>query len=142
MKDMKKKILELHKKGIKRKEISEKLNVKYSTVTKIVKNDQIKIRRAKNPEKFREKAIQELKPEQTRCYISVFTNNLVYVFNINNLIEKYNTKIYNKEKKRYEREYEPYFQKMPIGQADRIFDKKQYYNWFARQTEKCDKGFK
>jgi len=56
MKDMKKKILELHKNGIKRKEISEKLNVKYSTVSKIVKNDQLKIRRAKNPEKFREKA--------------------------------------------------------------------------------------
>jgi len=56
MKDVKKKILELHKNGIKRKEISEKLNVEYSTVTKIVKNDQTKIRRANNPEKFREKA--------------------------------------------------------------------------------------
>ena len=56
MKDMKKKILELHKKGIMRKEISEKLNVEYATVTKIVKNEQVKIRRAKNPEKFRESA--------------------------------------------------------------------------------------
>ena len=40
MKDMRKKILELHKNGIKRKEISEKLNVEYATVTKIVKNEQ------------------------------------------------------------------------------------------------------
>jgi len=44
MKDMKKKILELHKNGIKRKEISEKLNVEYATVTKIVKNDQANAR--------------------------------------------------------------------------------------------------
>jgi len=56
MKDMRKKILELHKNGLKRKEISEKLNVEYSIVTNIVKNDQVKIRRTKNPEKFREKA--------------------------------------------------------------------------------------
>jgi len=56
MKDVKKKILELHKNGIKRKETSEKLNVEYSIVTKIVKNEQVRIRRAKNPEKFRESA--------------------------------------------------------------------------------------
>jgi len=56
MKNMKKKILELHKKGIMRKEISEKLNVEYATVTNIVKNEQTRIRRAKNPEKFRNSA--------------------------------------------------------------------------------------
>jgi len=56
MKDVKKKILELHKKGIMRKEISEKLNVEYATVIKIVKNEHKRILRAKNPEKFRESA--------------------------------------------------------------------------------------
>lgn len=56
MKDIKKKILELYKNGLKSKEISEKLNVEYATVTKIVNNEQHRILRAKNPEKFRESA--------------------------------------------------------------------------------------
>jgi len=56
MKDIKKKILELHKKGIKRKEISEKLNFEYSTVTLIVKNEQARLRRLKNLSKARKQA--------------------------------------------------------------------------------------
>ena len=56
MKDLKKKVLELYKNGLKSKEISEKLNVEYTTARKIVKNDQRRIRRAKNPEKYRKSA--------------------------------------------------------------------------------------
>ena len=56
MKDLKKKVLELYKNGLKAKEISEKLNVEYATARQTVKNDQVRIRRAKNPEKYRKPA--------------------------------------------------------------------------------------
>lgn len=56
MKDLKKNVLELYNTGLKPKEISEKINVGYSTVHKIVKNEQIRLRRANNPEPYRKSA--------------------------------------------------------------------------------------
>ena len=56
MKEHKKKILELFKNGLKAKEISEKINVEYVIVRNIVKLEQHRIRRAKDPQKFRDSA--------------------------------------------------------------------------------------
>jgi len=56
MKELKKKILELFKNGLKAKEISEKINVEYAIVRNIVKLEQDRIRRAKDPQKFRDSA--------------------------------------------------------------------------------------
>lgn len=56
MKDLKKKVLELYKNGLKAKEISEKLNVEYANTRKIVKNEQRRMLRVKNPEKYRKSA--------------------------------------------------------------------------------------
>jgi len=56
MKDLRKNVLELYDTGLKAKAISEKINVEYSIVTKILKNEQRRIRRAKNPEPYRKSA--------------------------------------------------------------------------------------
>ena len=88
------------------------------------------------------KAIQELNPEKTRCYVSVWHNNEIYVFSIKSLIESFEIKIYNSKKKRWDREYEPFLQNYPLKKADRIFDEGQYYRWFANRCKACDEGFK
>ena len=88
------------------------------------------------------KAIQELNLEKTRCYVSVWHDNEVYVFSMISLIDKFNTKIYNFEKKRMEKYYEPFLQKHPLKDANHIFNEKQYYNWFKNQCDACDNGFK
>ena len=56
MKELKKKILELFKNGLKAKEISEKINVEYTIVRNIVKLEQLRIRRANNPQPYRDGA--------------------------------------------------------------------------------------
>jgi len=56
MKELKKKILELVKNGLKAKEISEKINVEHTIVRNIVKLEQLRIRRANNPQPYRDAA--------------------------------------------------------------------------------------
>ena len=76
MKDLKKNILELYGNGLKPKEISEKLHVEYLVVTKIVENNQRKIRRAKNLEPYDKSAkanyyqrnVEKLKAKSNKRY--------------------------------------------------------------------------
>ena len=56
MKELKKKILELFKNGLKAKEISEKINVEYAVVRGIIKDEQRRIDRINNPQKYRDNA--------------------------------------------------------------------------------------
>ena len=56
MKELKEKILELFKNGLKAKEISEKINVEYAVVRGIIKDEQRRIDRIKNPQKYRDSA--------------------------------------------------------------------------------------
>ena len=84
------------------------------------------------------KAIQELKPEKTRCYISVFKDNEVFIFNIMSLIFSSLTPTGKSRHK----VYEPWVQVYPLSKADHIFDEKQYYTWFANQCKECENGFK
>ena len=48
--------MELFKNGLKTKEISEKINVEYTIVRNIVKLEQLRIRRANNPQPYRDAA--------------------------------------------------------------------------------------
>ena len=56
MKELKKKILELFKNGLKAKEISEKINVEYAIVRGIIKNEQARLRYANDNNDFAKKA--------------------------------------------------------------------------------------
>ena len=56
MKDLKKNVLELYNTGLKQKEISERLDVEYSVVARIVKTEQSRIHRANNLEQVQKQA--------------------------------------------------------------------------------------
>jgi len=84
------------------------------------------------------KALQELNPEKVRCYISVFKDNEVFVFDIMCLICLSLTPTGKSRHK----EYEPWVQKHPLSKADHIFSEKQYYDWFANKTKECNNEFR
>jgi hypothetical protein len=54
--EQRKKILDMFKTGLKAKEIATNLNIEHKLVSKIIKNEQRRIRRLKNPQKYRDSA--------------------------------------------------------------------------------------
>ena len=56
MTEVKTKILQMFRRGLRAKEISEKTDIKYALVRRIVKQEQLRQRREKNPQPYRDKA--------------------------------------------------------------------------------------
>ncbi len=81
------------------------------------------------------KTLYELNPEKVRCFISVWFDNEIFVFDIRTLIKRSKQLIEGKHTF-----YEPWrkVSNYPLMYADKTYDEIAYYNWFANQTRECD----
>ena len=111
MTEQSKKILDMFQTGLKAEEISTILNIEYNLVSRIIKNYQFRIRRLKDPQKYRDRAKRNYPKYANKIRISSAKRYAEKHDEIRNKIKEFRKtsegKIYFREKRQKEKAKDP-----------------------------------